>query len=730
MGCRHIQYRQYSLDHECFGLKNTKIRLLKTLWYSVGLPNLQSEEESQSLLCSEIFISPTLTSDDCGPTPAAASITWQPSNLAHKPSSAIALTQENLHQHNINCNGTVTEATSQSGVKPESGYLLKAASLGDNNHKSEHEERDINSNFNSKCFINNRLKFRGNDVDSGWRMSGSNGYDRNRMTGSSTGSGNSNLSHITDGSGAQGHTQPLIASSEGMLLGRVGGAGGAGLNDHLNTRSIVAGTAGAGPPTQITNVFRSPHSVTDPQRYGQAYTTAAAGSSAVGSFSPLYSATHGSNLGPFSAFYGQYPASYSSSSVHGNLDPQLGTYSAVLQSIGNAAQSQVPRSPYSQGAGIIGQFSLPSTAPVAKGYSSGISLSTHEGEEMRYKREQVTDIHRRYSTSVITDDKSHQFSVPPIFAEPSRASVSSLRESPINKRELSSSGDFYKTPIGRGSLKHRILRPSESSSSYPSENSHCAFKTDEPLPKRTKTIDQSEIEKEPDQQMSESGLKYPNHFMKGSIIQLGNGELKRVEDLETDDFIHSADISSDLRIDSSTVVQISENEAQGTCILGFVVGEHKVQVKIEAPPEHPFFVFGRGWSSCQPGWTMKRYGLECHTLTVGDVCISLTHKEVDVHAAEISKQQNKIEGSSVYEKDIIQKSATSPKSKESRYQFMGQLSLNPGSSQPQGQGYRSDSGHNELSSAPVKTECSFSSPGSSQIPSSTSAQEHLPSPTP
>ena len=75
-------------------------------------------------------------------------------------------------------------------------------------------------------------------------------------------------------------------------------------------------------------------------------------------------------------------------------------------------------------------------------------------------------------------------------------------------------------------------------------------------------------------------LHYPQHFMKGSLIQLGNGDYKRVEDLETDDFKHSADVSSDLKIDSSTVVQIGENEAQGTAVLRFVVGEHKYQVGI------------------------------------------------------------------------------------------------------------------------------------------------------
>lgn len=51
------------------------------------------------------------------------------------------------------------------------------------------------------------------------------------------------------------------------------------------------------------------------------------------------------------------------------------------------------------------------------------------------------------------------------------------------------------------------------------------------------------------------------------------------------------------------------------------------QVTVEATVEHPFFVYGRGWSSHNPERTLHRYGLSCQKLSVGDVCISLTHKD-------------------------------------------------------------------------------------------------------
>ncbi|XP_062868815.1 ataxin-1-like isoform X2 [Trichomycterus rosablanca] len=117
----------------------------------------------------------------------------------------------------------------------------------------------------------------------------------------------------------------------------------------------------------------------------------------------------------------------------------------------------------------------------------------------------------------------------------------------------------------------------------------------------------------------------PSHFTKGAIIQLATGELKRVEDLQTQDFVKSAEVSSGLKIDSSMVVDIrASSQRPGLVALRFAVGERQSKVSIDVPPEHPFFVFGQGWSSCSPEHTAQLYGLACHHLQVGDVCVSVT----------------------------------------------------------------------------------------------------------
>lgn len=117
----------------------------------------------------------------------------------------------------------------------------------------------------------------------------------------------------------------------------------------------------------------------------------------------------------------------------------------------------------------------------------------------------------------------------------------------------------------------------------------------------------------------------PSHFMKGAIIQLATGELKRVEDLQTQDFVRSAEMSGGLKIDSSMVMDIRASQQRtGLVSLHFTVGEQQSKVTIEVPPEHPFFVFGQGWSSCSPDRTAQMYGLACHHLQVGDMCVSIT----------------------------------------------------------------------------------------------------------
>lgn len=71
--------------------------------------------------------------------------------------------------------------------------------------------------------------------------------------------------------------------------------------------------------------------------------------------------------------------------------------------------------------------------------------------------------------------------------------------------------------------------------------------------------------------------QYPPPFAKGSIIQLASGDLKRVEDLTTEDFVQSTKLFPDLKLETSTAVLVNEGE-NGIAMVTFSVDSTKQQV--------------------------------------------------------------------------------------------------------------------------------------------------------
>lgn len=64
------------------------------------------------------------------------------------------------------------------------------------------------------------------------------------------------------------------------------------------------------------------------------------------------------------------------------------------------------------------------------------------------------------------------------------------------------------------------------------------------------------------------------------MIRLQSGQLKRVEDMSTEDFVLSAAMKSDLIICNSTVVRIQEIEKDRQVLVTFAVGEQRIQVSV------------------------------------------------------------------------------------------------------------------------------------------------------
>lgn len=114
------------------------------------------------------------------------------------------------------------------------------------------------------------------------------------------------------------------------------------------------------------------------------------------------------------------------------------------------------------------------------------------------------------------------------------------------------------------------------------------------------------------------------HFAAGSLIELRDGRLKKVEDLQTEDFQMGAEASPELHLSSCTVQHISPSTSPALSRLLILLHEKLSQELLDVFVEYPFFVCGRGWSSCCPQTTARLCGLRCHQLSVGDICLALT----------------------------------------------------------------------------------------------------------
>ncbi|XP_036958018.1 uncharacterized protein LOC119021694 [Acanthopagrus latus] len=115
------------------------------------------------------------------------------------------------------------------------------------------------------------------------------------------------------------------------------------------------------------------------------------------------------------------------------------------------------------------------------------------------------------------------------------------------------------------------------------------------------------------------------HFVAGSLIELRDGRLRRVEHLQTEDFLLGSLACPDLRLSCCTVQSISPSAASSSISrLLILLHDQQTQELVDVYVEYPFFVRGQGWSSCSPQRTARLCGLQCRQLSVGDVCLALT----------------------------------------------------------------------------------------------------------
>jgi len=75
-----------------------------------------------------------------------------------------------------------------------------------------------------------------------------------------------------------------------------------------------------------------------------------------------------------------------------------------------------------------------------------------------------------------------------------------------------------------------------------------------------------------------TGARSGGRFSRGSVIQLGGGRRKRVEQLSDGDFVGSAALKADTRLELITVAHILQNHDRNTVVIGFHLSAHQTQV--------------------------------------------------------------------------------------------------------------------------------------------------------
>nr|XP_017213765.1 uncharacterized protein LOC101886356 [Danio rerio] len=192
---------------------------------------------------------------------------------------------------------------------------------------------------------------------------------------------------------------------------------------------------------------------------------------------------------------------------------------------------------------------------------------------------------------------------------------------------------YVKTNPLLGSLLH--ADPSKELFKYNSEHSQhhllgfsndagAEKKTSEGLPLLLWSGDAQKRSRNAHVKSSSSALWVLRRFVEGSLVELEGGRLKRVEDLRTEDLELCAQLHPELMLKRFTVLKIIPSHTPALSSLRVQIEHDYSQLSLEVSEGMPFFVYGHGWSSCNPQHTSQNCKLQCRQLAVGDLCLALT----------------------------------------------------------------------------------------------------------
>ena len=132
-----------------------------------------------------------------------------------------------------------------------------------------------------------------------------------------------------------------------------------------------------------------------------------------------------------------------------------------------------------------------------------------------------------------------------------------------------------------------------------------------------------------------NAIDFP-HFHKGSVIELGNKNLKRIEDIKPEDLMQS---SGSNNLCFAKVTNLSSSSSSTSSSIQKSLIEVTLQcnggtMSTWASIEQPFISREKGWVSASPALTSQLYGLQCEQIGVGcELLIGYTSMSENNNAA-------------------------------------------------------------------------------------------------
>ena len=129
-------------------------------------------------------------------------------------------------------------------------------------------------------------------------------------------------------------------------------------------------------------------------------------------------------------------------------------------------------------------------------------------------------------------------------------------------------------------------------------------------------------------------------FLNDDLVTVGSEEVKKVEDVDTADFIKASFENAGYCVALGEVIDIEIMiDNPGAKII--VKQDKQEDGVLVCPVDKPFFVFCRGWASLFPLLTRHNYGLACKMLSKGDIImVAITKKKsISIAMKDKTKRQ-------------------------------------------------------------------------------------------